>query len=128
MSAPVPASALGPEDLAALHDSLCAARDRADLQRQALQRDLDQIIESSELAPPDDEHDPEGATIAYERAQLTALLRQAHEDLDGLELSLQRLADGVAATCERCGGSIGLERLMALLGVRTCIACASRHP
>ena len=35
------------------------------------------IVEGSELTSTDDEHDPEGATIAYERTQAIALLRQA---------------------------------------------------
>jgi DnaK suppressor protein len=114
------------DDQAALHDVLVETRERALLQLQALERDLDEIVESSELAPPDDEHDPEGATVAYERAQVTAMVGQARDDLAALELALKRVADGSAWTCERCGGPIATERLMALPSARMCIACASR--
>jgi DnaK suppressor protein len=36
--------------------------------------DFDGIVESSVDANIDDEHDPEGPTVAFERAQLAALL------------------------------------------------------
>ena len=69
-------------DHAELVRSLTTARERTATQVDALARDLDQIFEASELVSTDDEHDPEGTTIAYERAQVTALLAQAREDLD----------------------------------------------
>jgi DnaK suppressor protein len=114
------------DDQAALHDLLVAAQERTRHQLGALERDLDEIVESSELAPPDDEHDPEGATVAYERAQVSAMLGRAREELAALELALRRVADGSAWTCERCGGPITTERLMALPSARMCITCASR--
>ena len=40
----------------------------------ALTRDLDDIIDGAEMANGDDEHDPEGSTIGFERSQVTALL------------------------------------------------------
>ena len=55
-----------------------AAERAATLDRMAaLRRDFDGIVDSSALVATDDEHDPEGATIAFERAQLAALLDQA---------------------------------------------------
>jgi RNA polymerase-binding transcription factor DksA len=116
---------LPPADGAGLQSVIVAARDRALAQLGALERDFDEIVESSRLAPPDDEHDPEGATIAYERAKVSALVVQAREDLAAFEVALRCLAAGRAPSCERCGGPITTERLMALPGVRTCIACAS---
>ena len=116
---------LGPDERPILRRALIEARDRTVAQVRALERDLEQIIESSELAPPDDEHDPEGATIAYERAQISALLRRAREDLAAVEEAWRRLAAGAAFRCERCGGPISTERLMALPTTKTCIGCAS---
>ena len=43
----------------------------------ALERELRGIIESSVSAGTDDEHDPEGATIAYERQYVAALIGEA---------------------------------------------------
>ena len=91
----------------------------------SLQRTVDGIVEAAELTSTDDEHDPEGATIAYERAQALALLRQAREDLLALDVTRARIDDGTAAICESCGGPIPVERLLALPGVRRCVACAS---
>ena len=83
------------------------------------------IVDAAELTSTDDEHDPEGATIAYERAQVSALLRQAEEDLAALDQALERVDNGTAQICESCGSSIAIERLLALPTTRLCIACAS---
>ena len=91
----------------------------------SLERTVAAIVEAAELTSTDDEHDPEGATIAYERAQASALLRQAREDLAVLDVTRRRIEDGTAATCESCGGPIAPERLLALPGVHRCITCAS---
>src|SRR3954451_11319813 len=47
----------------------------------ALSRSMGDIIGASESANADDEHDPEGSTIAFERAQVAALLAQARAHL-----------------------------------------------
>ena len=125
MSGDTPDDALDADDRAVLQRELTATQERVLVRLGALQRDFNEIVESSELAPPDDEHDPEGVTIAYERAQVSALLDQAREDVAALELALRRLAEGSASRCECCGGPITMERLMALPQARTCIACAS---
>ena len=74
----------------------------------------------------DDEHDPEGATIAFEREQLAALLDQARQRLEDIDSALQRVAAGRYGVCERCGGPIGEERLAARPFVRHCVTCAAR--
>jgi DnaK suppressor protein len=89
-----------------------------------LERSFAGIVEAAELTSTDDEHDPEGATIAYERAQVAALLRQARDDLVALDEALERINGGSAPTCTVCGGPIALARLLALPGTRTCINCA----
>jgi DnaK suppressor protein len=90
-----------------------------------LQRSFDGIVDAAELSSNDDEHDPEGATIAYERAQVSALLNQAREDLLALDAALTRLADGTAGTCDVCDSHIAFDRLLALPGITTCIRCAT---
>ena len=83
------------------------------------------IVAASEASNADDEHDPEGATIAFERQQVAALMEQALRTREDLELALVRLEAGSYGVCERCGGPIAAERLEARPNARTCIACAS---
>lgn len=91
----------------------------------ALSSQRAEVIAASEGSNADDEHDPEGATIAFEREQVSALLRQARTTVAQLEQALRRLDEGSHGTCERCGGAIGVERLLARPGTATCIGCAS---
>jgi DnaK suppressor protein len=103
------------------------AAERADtLARiRAMSTDLREIVEASHDANADDEHDPEGSTIAFERAQVTALLDQARRHLDQLDQAAARLAAGTYWTCTVCGGEITTERLVARPSARTCVACAA---
>jgi RNA polymerase-binding transcription factor len=94
---------------------------------ETLSRQLDGIIESSTHTTNDDEHDPEGVTIAYERAQVAGLLDQARAELRALDTAADRLAAGTYGACERCGGPIAPERLDALPATTTCITCANRR-
>jgi DnaK suppressor protein len=89
-----------------------------------LEADLRGLFEASRSSNADDEHDPEGSTIAFERAQLTAVLDSARQRLADLDLALERLDDGTYGVCERCGRPIPAERLAARPSARTCVACA----
>lgn len=109
-----------PELLAALATRETEARERAE--RLGVQ--LRDVVEAAAGSNSDDEHDPEGATIAFERQQVVALLRQAEEELAELAAARDRVAAGVVGTCEACGGQIGSARLAARPTARTCIACA----
>jgi RNA polymerase-binding transcription factor len=82
-------------------------------------------VQAAELVATDDEHDPEGHTIAFERQQVAALLREARSRLLQLDHALVRLDDGSYGLCEVCGNPIGEERLRALPGAERCIECAS---
>src|SRR5215217_9324474 len=88
-----------------------------------LQADHAGIVAASDGSNADDEHDPEGSTIAFERQQVDALLRQAERRLAEVEAALARLADGSYGTCERCGRPIPPERLRARPSARTCVSC-----
>ena len=112
-------------DEAELRSAIADGRRRAREQIEALQRGFTDIVEAAELTSTDDEHDPEGATIAYERAQVWALLCQARIDLAALDEAASRNADGSIERCAACGGPIAVERLLALPQTRTCIACAT---
>lgn len=88
-------------------------------------------MESAGSAGDDDEHDPEGATVAYERQHVAALLQQAREHLAQIELARRRLAEGRYGVCEGCGQPIGAQRLAARPAATHCLRCAagqSRRP
>jgi RNA polymerase-binding transcription factor len=105
------------------------AAERADaLQRlHGLARELAGIIKSSGPAGTDDEHDPEGATIAFERQHVAALASQAGQHLAEIDAALLRLAEGSYGICERCGQLIGAARLAARPVATLCITCASQR-
>jgi DnaK suppressor protein len=105
---------------------IATARDETARLAASLARQRDGIVEASEFTSNDDEHDPEGVTIAFERAQVQALLRQAQDDLVALDRAAERVRAGTYGTCERCGGPIAEERLAALPATRICIACANK--
>ena len=91
-----------------------------------LERDFAGLVESARQANSDDEHDPEGATLAFERQHLAALIDQARLRLTGIDAALGRIEDGSYGRCERCGGPIGAPRLDARPAATTCVRCACR--
>jgi DnaK suppressor protein len=93
----------------------------------ALAAQVDALAEQQALTTHDDEHDPEGVTIGFQRAQLLGLLEGARRDLEAVERAAQRLAEGTYGRCLRCGEPIPAERLEALPAAETCLACASRR-
>ena len=92
----------------------------------ALTGDYADIVAASLDSNADDEHDPEGATIAFERSQVGALAEQARQHLVEVDAALARLDEGTYGVCARCGGAIAAGRLEARPTARTCITCASR--
>jgi DnaK suppressor protein len=92
----------------------------------ALERDHSGIVEAASSAGNDDEHDPEGATIAFEREHIAALLEQTREQLSHVDAALRRVDEGTYGLCEHCGQPIAAGRLEARPMATTCMACASR--
>ena len=88
----------------------------------------DEIVAASRDTNADDEHDPEGATIAFERAQVDALARRTRHHLDEVTAAVRRLDLGTYGTCEACGRAIPADRLTARPTARTCVACAELTP
>jgi DnaK suppressor protein len=105
-----------------------AEREATLLRLRALERDFAGIVESAGQANTDDEHDPEGATLAFERQHIAALLGQARDYLRDVDAALSRLAAGQYGRCQDCGRPIPADRLTARPTATTCVACASRRP
>ena len=116
---------LPPGAAEAIRGALAAERQETVDRIAAVGREFDGIVESSAGVATDDEHDPEGATIAFERAQLAALLDQGRRHLAELDDAQARLRQGRYGRCERCGQPIAAGRLAARPAARTCIACAA---
>jgi RNA polymerase-binding transcription factor DksA len=104
---------------------LLAERDRLGRQVDALVAQFDGIVAASEDVATDDEHDPEGHTIAFERQQVAALVRDARIALTDVNAALAAFDAGTYGTCEVCGGPIGVARLAALPAARRCVTCAA---
>ncbi|HWG00852.1 MAG TPA: TraR/DksA C4-type zinc finger protein [Trebonia sp.] len=103
--------------------------DRAETRRRIaeLEREFAAIVASAAAgaAGGDDEHDPEGATLAFERQHVAALLDQAREHLAAIAAALAKVAAGRYDRCDVCGQPIGAARLAARPTALTCIRCAS---
>jgi RNA polymerase-binding protein DksA len=91
----------------------------------SLTDDYEGVVAASRDTNADDEHDPEGATIAFERSQIGALVHQVERHLAEIDAALKRVDAGTYGTCERCGRPIGEARLAARPTARTCIGCAA---
>jgi RNA polymerase-binding transcription factor DksA len=115
-------------DESAVRDTLEAERASTLARLRAMTAEYDGIVAASVDTNADDEHDPEGSTIAFERAQVAALVTQAQADLDDLDRAVARLDHGRYAVCERCSSQIAAERLAARPATRTCIRCAAIPP
>jgi DnaK suppressor protein len=108
--------------------TLAAERHRLDGQAADLTRDLQAIIEASADTNADDEHDPEGSTIGFERAQVASLLHQVRTGLAELDRAEARLRAGTYGRCESCGAPIAAERLTAHPTAIACMECATASP
>lgn len=92
----------------------------------SLTGDYDAVVEASRNDNADDEHDPEGATIAFERSQIGALIRRTHAHLDDVDAALDRYWAGTYGVCQTCGRAIDEGRLEARPTAKVCVRCVER--
>jgi RNA polymerase-binding transcription factor DksA len=90
----------------------------------ALSADIASANAARQNANVDDEHDPEGATIAFELSQASALLDQSRSGLAEVDAALERIRTGSYGICAVCGEPIAEGRLEARPWTPFCI----RHP
>ncbi|MEV6300670.1 TraR/DksA C4-type zinc finger protein [Actinoplanes sp. NPDC051861] len=107
-----------------MRDELLRLRASTEAEAATLAASLEALFAASRDSNADDEHDPEGATIGFERAQLTALLAAARERIAEVDEALRRVDDDTYGVCERCGLPIASDRLAARPFTRFCIKCA----
>ncbi|MBB2922055.1 TraR/DksA C4-type zinc finger protein [Cellulomonas cellasea] len=86
---------------------------------------FDELVAASADSNADDEHDPEGATIAFERSQLDTIVRHVRHQLAETDAALGRVDAGTYGVCEVCGRPVPGARLEARPVARTCVGCAS---
>ena len=105
---------------------LTAERDATSRRITSMTADLAAVAAASVGSNLDDEHDPEGSTIAFEREQLAALRAHAQVHLTEVDEALARLYDNRYGQCELCSKPISNARLAVLPATRRCITCAAR--
>lgn len=103
------------------------ALDRLAAEAQERLRDLEtqarDIAEARRDSNVDDEHDPEGSTIAFDHAQTAALARDAAQRLAEIDAARERVDDGTYGLCASCGRPIGAGRLEARPTALLCVDC-----
>jgi DnaK suppressor protein len=105
---------------------LAADRDETLGRIAELEREFAAIVTSASEGSSggDDEHDPEGATVAFERQHIAALAAQAREHLAAIDAALAKIDSGIYEICDMCGRPIGEERLAARPAALICVRCA----
>jgi DnaK suppressor protein len=107
--------------------ALAVARERALARLASLEREFGGIVDAARGESTDDEHDPEGATLAFERQHLAALADAARAGLAEIQAALARLDDGSYGICQVCGRPISAQRLAARPAARTCVGCQAHR-
>ncbi len=85
---------------------------------------FEDIVSAAKDSNLDDEHDPEGSTIAVDRALVSSLGRSTTDRVAQIDAALARLDAGTYGRCLACGGPITPGRLEARPAATLCITCA----
>ncbi len=88
--------------------------------------DLESMRASRQDVATDDEHDPEGPTLAFERSQANAVLDDARVHFASIEEALLLVDGEEFGICLGCGERIPFARLDARPYTRYCVECAGR--
>ncbi len=111
-------------DPEAARTTLLAKRAEALERLGGLDASFTDIVEAARDSNLDDEHDPEGTTVAVSRAQVSSLAAETRVQLDAIDAALVRVQAGTYGVCSQCGMTIAPARLEALPATTTCISCA----
>jgi len=109
-----------------LRGHLARDREQTRLLVERLGEEMGAFMSARRDSPTDDEHDPEGPTLAFERSQSSAMLAQSVQHIEEIDGALARLDDGTYGLCTSCSKPIALGRLQARPQAKLCIVCAGR--
>ena len=114
-----------PQERAAIEALLAVEQEQAAAAEESLVAEYEAILDASANANLDDEHDPEGATVGFQRARVASLLHQARDRLSALAAAGDRVRTGAYGTCGRCAQAISFDRLLSFPTAVTCVSCAA---
>ena len=112
--------------LSALHAHLISDREQTARLIESTEDEMGAYVNARQDTATDDEHDPEGPTLAFERSQASAILGQSVRHLRDIDSALVRMDEGVYGRCTVCNGPIAVGRLQARPQSALCISCAGR--
>jgi DnaK suppressor protein len=112
--------------LTALRVHLNSDREQTTRLITSIEGEMDAFVDARRDTPTDDEHDPEGPTLAFERSQASAILHQSVRHVDEIDAALERMDEGSYGLCAVCNGPIKLGRLQVRPQAGLCISCAER--
>jgi DnaK suppressor protein len=124
---PTRTSALTARQLTSVRTHLAADREQTIRLIDSVTLEMDAFVTARRDTATDDEHDPEGPTLAFERSQSEAVLGQSIRHLGDIDAALLRIDEGTFGKCKTCGGAIALGRLQARPQATQCISCAERN-
>jgi len=119
-------SALTEPQRAQLRERLSDDRLATGLLVTRLASDIDSFQGSRKDTSVDDEHDPEGPTLAFEQSQSAAILEQSRRHLAQIDDALVRIDSGAYGVCVTCGNGIPFARLEARPYSTQCVVCAAK--
>ena len=121
-----PKQALTPRQRTGLRAHLTSDREQTRTLIDSITEEMGAFVSARRDTATDDEHDPEGPTLAFERSQSSAMLAQAQQHLVEIDQALLRMDEGTYGLCINCGDSIAIGRLEARPQAPLCIRCAER--
>jgi RNA polymerase-binding transcription factor DksA len=124
-SDPAAGAVQGDMDLDAAAERLHNEREEVRDRLASMTTDLEYLVAASVNSNADDEHDPEGQTIAFERSQLSALIQSAQAHLARIDGAVLRLQQGSYGICDVCGMPLPAARLEARPAAQTCVQHAA---
>jgi DnaK suppressor protein len=105
-------------------ENLESKRDRLKDQIVRVEHQLVELRELRSMENDDDEHDPEGVSLASEWSRLEGLRLAYTEDLEHVTETIDTLQRGGEVLCEVCHQPIDPARIEALPEATRCIHCA----
>ncbi|WP_209323481.1 TraR/DksA family transcriptional regulator [Brevibacterium renqingii] len=108
-----------------MRELLASEREDAERLIASLSHGIAEVSEAREGDNSDDEHDPEGSTLAFERSQAATLLEQSRARLEEIAEAVTRLDEGRFGICVDCGRPIAPARLEIRPYAARCVDCAA---